>query len=96
MQCGVGHKGTTNDNNNYSEKDMVVLTLLYQLHDSYKYFPKMFRDVEMVVPKTTESRCRDRAYKHCTNNPFPKWWSSTCYILPAHVTAKVLCGPECA
>ena len=25
----------------------------------------------MAVPKTTETRCRDRAYKHCTNNPIP-------------------------
>ena len=23
----------------------------------------------MAVPKTTATRCRDRAYKHCTNNP---------------------------
>ena len=34
-----------------------------------KHFPKMFRDVGMAVPKTTETRCRDRAYKHCTYNP---------------------------
>ena len=25
----------------------------------------------MAEPKTTETRCRDRAYKHCTNNPIP-------------------------
>ena len=25
----------------------------------------------MAVPKTTETRCRDKAYKHCTNNPIP-------------------------
>ena len=31
----------------------------------------MFRDVGIAVPKTTETRCRDRAYKHCTNNPIP-------------------------
>ena len=31
----------------------------------------MFRDVGMAVPKTTETKCRDRAYKHCTNNPIP-------------------------
>ena len=31
----------------------------------------MYRDVGMAVPKTTETSCRDRAYKHCTNNPIP-------------------------
>ena len=31
----------------------------------------MYRDVGMAVPKTTETRCRDRAYKHRTNNPIP-------------------------
>ena len=31
----------------------------------------MYRDVGMAVPKTTATRCRDRAYKHCTNNPIP-------------------------
>ena len=25
----------------------------------------------MAVPKTTETRCRNRAYKHCTNIPIP-------------------------
>ena len=25
----------------------------------------------MAVPKTTETMYRDRAYKHCTNNPIP-------------------------
>ena len=25
----------------------------------------------MAVPKTTETRRRDRGYKHCTNNPIP-------------------------
>ena len=25
----------------------------------------------MAVAKTTATRCRDRAYKHCTNNPIP-------------------------
>ena len=25
----------------------------------------------MAVPKTTATRCRDRTYKHCTNNPIP-------------------------
>ncbi len=25
----------------------------------------------MAVPKITATRCRDRAYKHCTNNPIP-------------------------
>jgi len=32
-----------------------------------RYFPKMQRGVGMAVPKTTETRCRDRAYKHYTN-----------------------------
>jgi len=32
---------------------------------------KMYRDVGMAVPKTTATRCRDRPYKHCTNNPIP-------------------------
>ena len=31
----------------------------------------MYRNVGMAVPKTTANRCRDRAYKHCTNNPIP-------------------------
>jgi len=31
----------------------------------------MYRDVGMAVPKTTATRCRDRAYKHCTNIPIP-------------------------
>ena len=25
----------------------------------------------MAVPKTTDTRCRDRAYRHCTSNPIP-------------------------
>ena len=36
-----------------------------------KHFPKMYRHVGMAVPKTTATWCRDRAYKHCTNNPIP-------------------------
>ena len=31
----------------------------------------MYRDVGMAMPKTTATRCRDRAYKHCTNNSIP-------------------------
>jgi len=37
----------------------------------------MFRDVGMAVPKTTETRYRDRAYKR-TNNPIPT--SSFLYV----------------
>ena len=36
--------------------------LLYKRYCIYKYekhFPKMYRDVGMAVPKTTETRCRD-------------------------------------
>ena len=31
----------------------------------------MWRDIGMAVLKRTATRCRDRAYKHCTNNPIP-------------------------
>ena len=31
----------------------------------------MWREIGMAVPKTTETRCRDKAYKHCANNPIP-------------------------
>jgi len=30
--------------------------------------------VGMAVPKTTETRCTDRAYEHCTNNPIPTFF----------------------
>ena len=29
------------------------------IHKYEKHFPKMYRDVGMAVPKTTETRCRD-------------------------------------
>ena len=41
----------------------------------------MYRDVGMAVPKTTETRCRDRAYKHCTNIPIPTSFLYMIYFL---------------
>ena len=41
--------------------DSLIITHLSVLH-MYKYekhFQKMYRDVGMAVPKTTETRCRD-------------------------------------
>ena len=40
----------------------------------------MYRDVGMAVSKTTATRCRDRAYKHCTNNPIPTSFFFVCDI----------------
>ena len=34
----------------------------------------------LAVPRTTETRCRDRAYKHCTNNPIPTSFFCTWHL----------------
>ena len=34
----------------------------------------------MAVPKTTERKCRDRAYKHCTNNTIPTFFHAQCHF----------------
>ena len=45
----------------------------------------------MAVPKTTETRCRDRAYKHCTNNPIPTSFFHAQYRLPVILQHKEIC-----
>ena len=51
----------------------------------------MYRDVGMAVPKTTATRCRDRAYKHCTNNPIPTSFFHVQYRLPVILQHKEIC-----
>ena len=51
----------------------------------------MYRDVGMAVPKTTATRCRDRAYKHCTNNPIPTSFFHAQYHLPVMLQHKEIC-----
>ena len=48
-------------------------SLIMHIYNSkvYKTFSKNVQDVGMALPKTTESKCRDMAYKHCTNNLIP-------------------------
>ena len=38
----------------FGHKNVTVIIYKYE-----KHFPKMYRDVGMAVPKTTETRCRD-------------------------------------
>ena len=45
----------------------------------------------MAVPKTTATRCRDRAYKHCTNNPIPTSFFHAQYRLPVILQHKEIC-----
>ena len=45
----------------------------------------------MAVPKTTATRCRDRAYKHCTNNPIPTSFFHAQYRLPVILERKEIC-----
>ena len=45
----------------------------------------------MAVPKTTATRCRDRAYKHCTNNPIPTSFFHAQYLLPVILQHKEIC-----
>ena len=45
----------------------------------------------MAVPKTTATRCRDRAYKHCTNNPIPTSFFHAQYCLPVILQHKEIC-----
>ena len=51
----------------------------------------MYRDVGMAVPKTTATRCRDRAYKHCTNNPIPTSFFHAQYRFPVILEHKEIC-----
>ena len=51
----------------------------------------MYRDGGMAVPKTTATRCRDRAYKHCTNNPIPTSFFHAQYRLPVILQHKEIC-----
>ena len=45
----------------------------------------------MAVPKTTATRCRDRAYKHCTNNPIPTSFFHAQYRLLVILQHKEIC-----
>ena len=45
----------------------------------------------MAVPKTTATRCRDRAYKHCTYNPIPTSFFHAQYRLPVILQHKEIC-----
>ena len=54
----------------------------------------MYRDVGMAVPKTTATRCRDRAYKHCTNNPIPTSFFHAQYCLPVILQHKEICDVQ--
>ena len=45
----------------------------------------------MAEPKTTATRCRDRAYKHCTNNPIPTSFFHAQYRLPVILQHKEIC-----
>ena len=54
----------------------------------------MYRDVGMAVPKTTATRCRDRAYKHCTNNPIPTSFFHAQYRFPVILEHKEICDVQ--
>ena len=45
----------------------------------------------MAVPKTTATRCRDGAYKHCTNNPIPTSFFHAQYCFPVILEHKEIC-----
>ena len=45
----------------------------------------------MAVPKTTATRCRDRAYKHCTSNPIPTSLFHAQYRHPVILQHKEIC-----
>ena len=51
----------------------------------------MYRDVGMAVPKTTATRCRDRAYKHWTNNLIPTSFFHAQYHFPVILEHKEIC-----
>ena len=58
--CNNYYKGTILQIEHYRTSNTIILVCIdVYIYKYEKHFQKMYRDVGMAVPKTTETRCRD-------------------------------------
>ena len=71
--CGSGglQEGVSEEIGVRTQVNSQLCCLYIYIYKVNKTFSKNVQECRDGSAKTTATRCRDRAYKHCTNNPIP-------------------------